>query len=222
MWFRSYSSLSWFGIAHLSQIKKNKDPTLTLVKEVVMIRVRRMFKKILIIAFILVALTVKASDYGTVFSDEAAIPERWKQVYPLAKSMSQVEANAFLVRCINSRDWFLQLAALKSYGALFPEIGLIKARHLLKKSPSLVVRSEAVHYIKNYGDIKDVTLLFDALLSSKNFKGKHSLSIRLQIIEAIESVDVQNIYRKRWQKLRHDSNARVSSIARIRFNSRIF
>lgn len=181
-----------------------------------------MFNRVLIAAFMFIALTVNASDYGTVFSEDATMPERWKQVYPLAKSMSRVEAGAFLSRCVKSQDWFLQLAALKSYDILLPKTGLIKARLLLKSSPSLVVRSEAVHYIKNHGGIKDVSLLFDALLSTKNFKGRRSLSIRPQILSAIEAIDVQNIYKKRWQGLMHDSNAKVRSVARARSNPEIF
>ena len=157
--------------------------------------------------------TTNATDYGTVFSKEETMAKRWKQVYPLAQNMPRVEAKVFLTRCIESEDWFLQLAALKSYNALWPKIGLLKARTLLKRSPSLVVRSEAVDYIQNHGSIKDVALLFDALLSSKNFKGKRSLSIRPQIVEVIKSMDVQNLYRKKWQKLKHDSNVQVRSIA---------
>ena len=164
----------------------------------------------------------KISEYGTVFSDDETMADRWKQVYPLAKSMSQIDAREFLSLCTESDDWFLQLAALKSYDILLPKTGLTKARVLLKTSPSLVVRSEAVNFIKNHGGIKDVALLFNALLSSKNFKGKRSLSIRPQIISAIEFIDVQNLYRKRWKRLKHDSNPRVRSAARARSNPILF
>jgi len=181
-----------------------------------------MFKTTLTAFAMLFCLSAQASDYGTVFSDDETLADRWKQIYPLAKSMSQAEARKFLSLCTESNDWFLQLAALKSYDVLLPQTGLRKARVLLKNSPSLVVRSEAVHYIKNHGGIKDVALLFNALLSSKNFKGRRSLSIRSQIISAIEFIDVQNIYRKRWKRLKHDSNPRVRSAARARFNPTVF
>jgi hypothetical protein len=177
-----------------------------------------MFKKAVFLLILFFSFNAGASEYGTVFSEEATMAERWKQVYILAKSMSRPEANTFLSKCINSNTWFLQLAALKSYDVLMPKAGLIKARRLLKDSPSLVVRSESVHFIKKHGGIKDVSLLFDALLSSKNFKGRRSLSIRPQIIQAIESMDVQNIYKKRWQRLKHDSNEKVRNVARFRSN----
>ena len=180
-----------------------------------------MFKKVLFSFVMTLSFTAQASDYGVVFSEEAPLADRWKDVYKTAIGLSKAEAATFLNRCVTSKEWFLQLAALKSYDALLPRTGLIKARKLLKDSPSLVVRSEAVHYIKTHGNLNDVKLLFDALLNSKNFNGKYSLSIRPQIIEAIESMDQQNIYRKRWIKLKNDSNVKVRSVARARSNPKM-
>jgi len=164
------------------------------------------------------SFNLDASDYGSVFSADETLSERWKQVYPLAKNMTPFKANDFLSKCVESKDWFLQLAALKSYEVLMPRQGLKKAKSLLKSSPSLIVRSETVNYIKKHGNINDVPLLFGALLSSENFKGRRSLSIRPLIIDAIESMDTQNIYKKRWSKLKHDSNLRVRKMARKRSN----
>ncbi len=162
--------------------------------------------------------SVKNTNYGTVFSKDEPMPVRWKQVYLLAQQMPKPEALKFLKTCADSEEWFLQLAALKSYSTLYKSEGLKVARRLIKSAPSLVVRSESVNFLKTHGGLGEVPLFFEALRQTKNFKGKNSLSIRPQLIEAIKTIDVQNNFSKDWSRLRNDSHNKVRAAAVYRSN----
>jgi len=148
------------------------------------------------------------------FSESGEWNEKWKMVYQLATSKESSESIRFLNKCIDSEIWFLQSAALKSFSKLYPQEGLVKARELISKAPSLIVRTESVEYLKQHGGEGDVKLLFKALKSTKNFRGRYSLKIRSVLVNAILILDKDKLHKESWKKLRHDSDKYVRGFAR--------
>ena len=149
-----------------------------------------------------------------VFSEEGEFNKKWKMVYQVAISKKPLESIEFLNKCVNSKVWYLQSAALKSFNKLYPKKGLVKAREILTDSPSLIVRTEAVEYIQEHGDERDLQALFEALKSPKNFRGRYSLWIRPALAKAINHLDTKNSSVDEWKKLRHDSDKMVRKMAR--------
>ena len=149
-----------------------------------------------------------------VFSEDGEFNKKWKMVYQVAISKNPIDSVEFLNRCINSKVWYLQSAALKSFNKLYPQKGLVKAREVLTDSPSLIVRTEAVKYIQQHGSEDDIQALFEALKNPKNFRGRYSLWIRPALAKAIDHLDKKNSSTEQWKKLRHDSDKVVRKMAR--------
>lgn len=155
------------------------------------------------------------SDIETyVFSDDGELNKKWKMVYQVAISKSPVESVKFLNKCVDSKVWYLQSAAFKSFNKLYPNKGLVRAREELLISPSLIVRAEAVEYIKKNGNETDIKRLFAALKSPKNFRGRYSLWIRPALAKAIDHLDKKSSFSTEWKKLTNDSDKLVRKMAR--------
>lgn len=149
-----------------------------------------------------------------IFSESGSMNKKWKMVYEVAVSKSPSEAVEFLNQCMNSKFWYLQSAGFKSFDKLYPQKGLVHARKMVLSSPSLIVRTDAVEYIKKHGNQKDIEILFKAIKSPKNFRGRHSLWIRPALAKAIDHLEDKESSSDQWQKLRHDSDKLVRKIAR--------
>lgn len=149
-----------------------------------------------------------------VFSEVIPFQERWKLVSEVAEMKSPKKAEMFLVKCLESKKWFLQSSALKQLRKRNPELSLFYADKLLKSSKALVVRSEAVEILSNLGGPNHTKVLWQALKQQKNFKGTKSLWIRPQIVKTIYKLERSNHSKKEWGLLLRDSDRQIKEMAK--------
>jgi len=149
-----------------------------------------------------------------VFSKKLSFQERWKLVSKVADLKKTQDAENFLMRCLESKEWFLQSAALKVLKKRNPELALYYADQLLKRSGALVVRSEAVEVVSELGGPAHTKILWQALKQQTNFKGTRSLWIRPQIVKTIYKLERSNHSKKEWRFLLRDSDKKIKEMAK--------
>lgn len=148
-----------------------------------------------------------------VFSKEIAFEERWRLVDQVADLKERVGAVVFLKKCLASKEWFLQSAALKVLEKRYPGVAVKLAEKALFNSKALVVRSEAVGVIATLGGPNNTGKLWKALNQKNNFRRRVSLWIRPQIVKSILKME-RSIHSERWYDLLSDSNAEIRDIAK--------
>ncbi|MGH1468273.1 MAG: HEAT repeat domain-containing protein [Bdellovibrionales bacterium] len=148
-----------------------------------------------------------------VFSEDVSFEKRWKLVDQVADLKQRVEAIVFLKKCLSSKEWFLQSAALKVLKNRYPDVAIKLAEKTMFNSQALVVRSEAVEVISALGGPKDTDKLWKALGQRQNFKGRKSLWIRPQIVKSIFKLE-RSKHSDRWEELLTDSNKEIRGIAK--------
>jgi len=155
---------------------------------------------------------IKALE-ADVFSEVTPFQERWKLVSEIADMKSSESAQTFLIKCLESKKWFLQSAALKQLRVRNPELSLYYAEKLLKSSNALVVRSEAVELLSSLGGPNHTKVLWSALGEQKNFKGTKSLWIRPQIVKTIFKLERSNHSKREWGQLLRDPDREIKAMA---------
>lgn len=155
-----------------------------------------------------------SSMEADVFSEVLPFQERWKLVSKVAEMKTPKQAEAFLMRCLESDKWFLQSAALKQLKERNPELTLFYAEKLLKNGKALVVRSEAVDVLSSLGGPNQTKVLWQALKQQKNFMGTRSLWIRPQIVRTIFKLERSNHSKKEWNLLLRDSDVSIKAMAK--------
>ncbi len=147
-----------------------------------------------------------------VFSKAVSFEKKWRLVGQVADLKKRFEAIVFLKKCLNSKEWFLQSAALKVLKKNHPDIALKFAQKALLNSKALVVRSEAVALISELGGPEETDSLWRALKQKQNFKRRQSLWIRPQIVKSILKMERSN-HSEKWAKLLTDSDEEIRAIA---------
>lgn len=117
------------------------------------------------------------------FSQNLPVESRWKALTTLAR-IADKESLPDLERAIQSSDWFMRDAALKSLEKVAPDQARRWAR-LLISDPALVVRTSAVGTITRLNDKDSSPLLWERLYSAQNYRGSQSLWVRRHIVEAL-------------------------------------
>ncbi len=148
-----------------------------------------------------------------VFSEEVSFEKRWRLVDETAGLKKKPEALSFLKKCLKSKVWFLESAALKTLQKRYPQEALDQAKMMLFNSKALVVRSEAVSVITSLGGPEDTEKLWKALNQKQNFKRRFSLWIRPQIVKSIYKLE-RSKHSERWADLLSDSSAEIREIAK--------
>jgi hypothetical protein len=156
---------------------------------------------------------IKAME-ADVFSEVVSFQDRWNLVSEVAEMKSPKQAEAFLMKCLDSNKWFLQSAALKQMKNRNPELSIYYAERLLKTSKALVVRSEAVEILSSLGGPDHTKALWSALKQQKNFMGSKSLWIRPQIVKTIFKLERSNHSKKEWNLLLRDSDSQIKAMAK--------
>lgn len=147
-----------------------------------------------------------------VFSDTTPFEKRWRLVDEVAGLKDDIKAMNFLKRCLKSKTWFLESAALKVLKKRYPRQAIKLATKSLFNSKALVVRSEAVNVIEALGGPKDTEQLWKALNQRHNFKRRFSLWIRPQIVKSIYKLE-RSRHSERWADLLSDSSKEIREIA---------
>lgn len=148
-----------------------------------------------------------------VFSRDTPFEKRWALVSEVAELKKKQGAIKFLEKCLNSKEWFLQSAALKTLKSMYPSEAMKLAKKPLFNSKALVVRSEAVSVISSLGGPNDTGILWKALNQKRNFKGRKSLWIRPQIVKAILLME-RSVHSQKWEGLLTDPNPEIRDLAK--------
>ncbi len=119
------------------------------------------------------------------FNTALPVESRWKALTTLAR-IADKESLPDLERAVQSTDWFMRDAALKSFENVDKSQAKRWARHLAS-DPALVVRTSAVGTLKRLKDKDSADLLWDRLYSAQNYRGNQSLWIRRHIVEALST-----------------------------------
>ncbi|MBC7420049.1 MAG: hypothetical protein H7328_04910 [Bdellovibrio sp.] len=85
-----------------------------------------------------------------------------------------------------SSDWYMRNAAMMALSKMGGDYAIEEAKKLVKDK-ALVVRSAAVDLIATKFTLENRKILADELAQNYNFKGKHSLWIRPQIMKHLAS-----------------------------------
>lgn len=146
------------------------------------------------------------------FDNSLSMEQRWA-AYHQALKKNPNDSYEIAKKAINSKDWYLREAGLKTYMALNPNKAKKYARDLFKNDPSLLVRSSALNALRILNDTSSEKLLWQSLNDPKNFRGDQSLWIRPKIVSTL--LDFKLIDKKQFEKLKSDKDPQIVNMAHL-------
>ncbi|MES3039197.1 MAG: HEAT repeat domain-containing protein, partial [Bdellovibrionota bacterium] len=142
----------------------------------------------------------------TIMSEKLHYSERWAATLKLVETDSpKVEKE--LVELADRKEWFIRNAALVGLQKVNPEKAYDLAKKLLKDQ-ALVVRSAALQVITPVLKSVDRSILWTELAAKYNFRGKSSLWIRKDLVEALADSPMKSEY-ERFQGLMKDGDEEI-------------
>ncbi len=146
-----------------------------------------------------------------VFSNDYPLEVRW-DAYHKVVTKNKKESLPMAKKAIQSKDWFLREAGLKTLVALKPLEAKTVARNMLEKDPSMLVRAQALSAIKILNDKGSEQLLWKTLKDPKNFRGEQSLWIRPKIVATLMEFKLGD--KTQFKALLEDKDPQVQRLAR--------
>lgn len=145
--------------------------------------------------------------------EETPFKSRWALIEMLGEHYNQEELKDFLKTCLTSKEWFLQIPALKIYSKHHPTEAIYYAKDLIKKSKALLVRSAAVEVLGDLGNASDAEFLWNHINDRSNFRKRQSLWVREQMARAIVKLEKEKPSLDKWKEFKLDSDKKIKSIA---------
>lgn len=152
-----------------------------------------------------------------VFDNKYPLEERWDAYHKIV-TKNRNESIPMAKRAVESKDWFLREAGLKTFVALRPEDAKAIARNMLEKDPSMLVRAQALSAIKILNDRSTEKLLWKTLRDPKNFRGDQSLWIRPKVVATLMEFKMGE--REQYKVLLDDKDPQVQRLAREALKTR--
>lgn len=121
------------------------------------------------------------------FNEAMSMDARWRAVTAAGRIGGEL-SKPELEKALKNKDWFMRNAGLIAMANIDRAQGTRWARELLSDK-ALVVRAAAVDTLVDLKDASSTALLWEKLYSKENYKGKQSLFIRRQIVEALASLE---------------------------------
>jgi hypothetical protein len=146
-----------------------------------------------------------------VFSNKYPLEQRWDAYHKIV-TKNKNESMPMARKAIQSKEWFLREAGLKTFVALSPEAAKPIARDMLQKDPSMLVRAQALSAIKILNDKSSEKLLWETLKDPKNFRGDQSLWIRPKVVATLMEFKMGD--RAQYKKLLDDKDPQIQRLAK--------
>lgn len=153
----------------------------------------------------------KSNLKNVVFDSNYPLEVRW-DAYHKVVTKNKKESIPMAKKAIQSKDWFLREAGLKTLVALKPEEAKVVAKNMLEKDPSMLVRAQALSAIKILNDKSSEKLLWQTLKDPKNFRGEQSLWIRPKIVATLMEFKMGD--KNQFKELLEDKDPQVQRLAR--------
>jgi hypothetical protein len=154
---------------------------------------------------------IKPNLKSIVFSSKYPLEARWDAYHQIV-TKNKKESIPMAKKALQSKDWFLREAGLKTFVALNPEAAKQIAKDLLKKDPSMLVRAEALSAIKILNDKTTEELLWQTLKDRKNFRGDQSLWIRPKVVATLMEFKMGE--KSQFKTLLDDKDPQIQRLAR--------
>jgi HEAT repeat protein len=146
------------------------------------------------------------------FDQTQTVEVRWKSFVTFAM-IGGKDVLPEIEKAIQSPDWFMRDAGIKTLRKIDPKQAVRWSKHLLS-DPSLVVRTSAVSTLRTLKDNSSKTLLWEKLDSQQNFRGKQSLWVRHHIVRALADL-AEKGEEQRFLKILSDSDVRLHAPASL-------
>jgi HEAT repeat protein len=153
----------------------------------------------------------KQSLKDIVFSNKYPLEQRWEAYHQIV-TKNKNESMPMARKAIQSKEWFLREAGLKTFVALNPEAAKTVAKDMFEKDPSMLVRAQALSAIKILNDKTTENLLWKALKDPKNFRGDQSLWIRPKVVATLMEFKMGE--KAQYKNLLDDKDPQIQRLAK--------